>query len=111
VGKRDGSTGHWWASGTGPRAIGGQAGRVHGPRSGLGEAEGPSAPADPSRFTVGKRGGGARLLLPDEAAKEVGEVGDGRGFGAGDLGLFVVAAEAEGGFPVGAGPEGGLLLY
>jgi 4'-phosphopantetheinyl transferase len=36
--------------GLGPVDVDAQAGRVLGPRSGLGEAEGPSAPEDPSRF-------------------------------------------------------------
>jgi hypothetical protein len=58
-----------------------------------------------------KLGGGDRLPSPDKAAEEVGEVGDGRGLGSGDLGLFVVATEAEGGFPVGVGPECGLLFF
>ena len=58
---------------------------------------------------VGKRGVGARLPSPDEPAEEVGEVFDFGGRGSGDLGLFVVAAEAEGRFPVWVGPEGGLL--
>ncbi len=52
-----------------------------------------------------------RLPSPDEAAEEIGEVGDGGGFGTGDLGLFVVATEAEGGLPVRVGPEGGLLFF
>jgi hypothetical protein len=56
----------------GGAARGVQAGRVHGPRSGLGVAEGPSAPADPSRSITPVR---ASLLVLDRKgeARRVGE--------------------------------------
>jgi hypothetical protein len=52
VGKRDGATGRGGVrcKRDGSTGVGGQAGRVHEPRSGLGEAEVPLAPADPSRL-------------------------------------------------------------